>query len=110
MKPRVVKGFVQHIHYHVSVLCYEASVRQSSQTFSINCFCDAYWYNIVALPKENGAHPTIHYYAVVIKHPNEGKSPLAVAEKITEDHTIQTYHSSCKVLEELRVNCTVHQI
>ena len=40
---------------------------------------------IVALPKENGTHPTIYYYAVVIKHPNEGKSP---AELITEDHTI----------------------
>eukprot|EP00731_Ephydatia_muelleri_P016918 Em0010g16a len=40
------------------------------------------------MPKQQGKQPTVYYYAVVLKHPNEGKSPLAVAELITEDHTV----------------------
>ena len=85
----VVKGFIQHIHVlPFSVICYnEASVRLYHEVKHSPLFCDATG-TIVALPKEKGKQPTIYYYAVVIKHPNEGKSPLAVAELITEDHTI----------------------
>ena len=50
-------------------------------------FCDVTG-TIVALPKQQGKQPTVYYYAVVLKHPNEEKSPLAVAELITEDHTV----------------------
>eukprot|EP00731_Ephydatia_muelleri_P021721 Em0014g312a len=89
-KPRVVKGFIQHIHASpFSVICFnEASVRlyhEVSKNSSL--FCDATG-TIVALPKQQGKQPTVYYYAVVLKHPNEGKSPLAVAELITEDHTV----------------------
>ena len=90
VKPRVVKGSIQHIHVSpFSVICYnEASVRLYHEVAKHSpLFCDATG-TIVALAKEKGKQPTIYYYAVVIKHPNEGKSPLAVAELITEDHTI----------------------
>ena len=89
-KPRVVKGFIQHIHaVPFSVICFnEASVRLYHEVSKNSpLFCDATG-TIVALPKQQGKQPTVYYYAVVLKHPNEGKSPLAVAELITEDHTV----------------------
>ena len=88
-KPRVVKGFIQHIHASpFSVICFnEASVRLYHEVSKNSpLFCDATG-TIVALPKQQGKQPTV-YYAVVLKHSNEGKSPLAVAELITEDHTV----------------------
>ena len=90
-KLRVVKGFIQHIHASppFSVICFnEASVRLHHEVSkNLPLFCDATG-TIVALPKQQGKQPTVYYYAVVLKHPNEGKSPLAVAEPITEDHTV----------------------
>ena len=50
-------------------------------------FCDATG-TIVALPKKIGKQPTVYYYAIVLKHPVDGKAPIAVAELITEDHTV----------------------
>ena len=50
-------------------------------------FCDATG-TIVALPKRIGEKPTVLIYAVVIKHPVDGKAPIVVAELITEDHTV----------------------
>ena len=85
-----VKGFIQHINVApFSVICYnEASVRLYHEIAkSSPLFCDATG-TIVALPKKIGKQPTVYYYAIVLKHSVDGKAPIAVAELITEDHTV----------------------
>ena len=85
-----VKGFIQHIHVApFSVICYnEASVRLYHEIAkSSTLFCVATG-TIVALPKTIGKQPTVYYYAIVLMHPVDGKAPIAVAELITEDHTV----------------------
>ena len=49
-------------------------------------FCDATG-TIVALPKRIGKHATVYYDAIVVKHPVDGKAPIAVHELIAEVHT-----------------------
>ena len=41
----------------------------------------------------------MYYYAIVIKHPVEGKAPIPVAELITSDHTVL---SLCYFMETFR--------
>ena len=61
-------------------------------------FCDATG-TIVSVPSIDGAKTTVYYYAIVIKHPVEGKGPIPVAELITSDHTVL---SLCYFMETFR--------
>ena len=85
-----VRGFIQHIHaYPFGVICFnEVAVRlHHDLTPKSPIFCDATG-TIIALPKEQGKLPTVYYYALVLKHPISGRSPIPVAELITSDHTV----------------------
>ena len=44
--------------------------------------------SVVALPQITEKQPTVYYYAILVKHPIDGKAPISVAELITEDHTV----------------------
>ena len=61
-------------------------------------FCDATG-TIVSVPSIDDAKTTVYYYAIVIKHPVEGKAPIPVAELITSDHTVL---SLCYFMETFR--------
>ncbi|KAL5502919.1 hypothetical protein EMCRGX_G009777 [Ephydatia muelleri] len=85
-----VRGFIQHIHaYPFGVICFnEVAVRLYHDLAPKSpIFCDATG-TIIALPKEQGKLPTVYYYALVLKHPISGRSPIPVAELITSDHTV----------------------
>ena len=50
-------------------------------------------------PKKIGKQPTVYFYAIVVKYPVDVKAPIAVAELITEDHTV---HSVSFFLQSFR--------
>ena len=50
-------------------------------------------------PQKIGKQPTVYFYAIVVKYPVDVKAPIAVAELITEDHTV---HSVSFFLQSFR--------
>ena len=43
---------------------------------------------IVSLKKTEFDKPKMYYYALVLRHPKEGHSPVAIAEFLTQEHTV----------------------
>ena len=43
---------------------------------------------VVSLEKTNYNKPKMLYYALVLRHPKEGHAPIAVAEFLTQEHTV----------------------
>ena len=96
-----IQGFIQCIQAHpFSVICFnDTGVRLYHQMAKYSpIFCDATG-TIVSVPSIDGAKTTMYYYAIVIKHPVEGKAPIPVAELITSDHTVL---SLCYFMETFR--------
>ena len=85
-----IQGFIQCIQAHpFSVICFnDTSVRLYHEMAKYGpLFCDATG-TIVSVRNMDGVKMTVYYYAIVIKHPVDGKAPIPVAELITNDHTV----------------------
>ena len=81
------------------MICFnDASVRLYHE-MAKHCplFCDATG-TIVSVPNVGCNKVTVYYYALVVKHPVNGKAPIPVAELITSDHTV---FSLCYFMETL---------
>ena len=85
-----IKGFIQRIHAHpFSVTCYtEMGVRiyhNSAKTQPL--FLDATG-TIMSLKGTPYESSVLYYYSLVIKHPMQNNSPVAIAELISTEHSV----------------------
>ena len=83
-----VAGYIQRIHAEpCSVTCYlEEGIRLYHTLAKNHClFFDATG-SVVSLKGTDYAKRTVYYYSLVLQHPNDSNSPVAVAEFISSEH------------------------